>query len=740
MRYQDFKIRIEGKRGEGYDVSVESPAGNSEENIVFDFDIPAMAGQMHSLGSTVRGATRDSTLEVPDGPSPAEFGEQLFRTLFTGSIAKMYYQSYTKLSDPNVGLRIKLHLNLNDTDVIPLASVPWEYLREAANMEYLNLSRQTPLVRFLDVQRPNDVQPLDGDLRILVVISDPKGVHKLDLGAERALIENSWAQERGVAVDFLDDATADGLRSALASRAYHVLHYMGHGVHDERTGSGALVLEDQNGDAALLNAEALGQLLRNSPTLRLVFLNACDTAKTDTSRPFAGVTNRLVMAGVPAVVAMQFPISDSAAITFAKAFYSSLVAGAPVDEATAHGRLSIMVNEPQSLEWGTPVLSMRAPDGRLFDRVGAQKNDAQSAAVPPVAAPPKAAKQDVASPKRGIGSVLGFVAMGAAAVIGVGLYLVFFESEPGKVVWDAPSSNLEVGVPTSVRLKVEMPASVGDGEPIYKKSSKHFTVEVNTDSAAIASLVRSGPDSWEWMVTPRAPTEDQPAVLRADVVLLGNGDDDGPQFIEPLNLNVVVNEILEQSYRQATEGIRSRLVSTAEVIKKMGELQSNSARLSPTMNDTLQASMNALNDLATKEALINAPSFSDNTLTDRIVKLDAWKGKFQEVRYALTEEQSHPLNDQLTALRGRTNIEKLVLCSRVSTCGDGSDRFRVNTPLYVVSLPLVSGLDCRIVGPQNKECAVGAGSYRQLNVAGEYTVRVSNADGDLLAESPFTVY
>ena len=93
----------------------------------------------------------------------------------------------------------------------------------------------------------------------------------------------------------------------------------------------------------------------------------------------------------------------------------------------------------------------------------------------------------------------------------------------------------------------------------------------------------------------------------------------------------------------------------------------------------------------------------------------------------------------LSELLERPNIEKLLLCSRASSCGDGSTEFRINSRLYVGSLPKISGLDCKILGMQEKDCTVNTGSYRTLNVAGEYSVRVSNSAGDLLATQSFTI-
>ena len=70
---------------------------------------------------------------------------------------------------------------------------------------------------------------------------------------------------------------------------------------------------------------------------------------------------------MPAVVAMQFEISDEAAITFAEELYQSLIGRQdPIDVAVAEARKAIFT-EVNETEWATPVLFLRNEDGRLFD-------------------------------------------------------------------------------------------------------------------------------------------------------------------------------------------------------------------------------------------------------------------------------------------------------------------------------------------------------------------------------------
>jgi hypothetical protein len=207
-------------------------------------------------------------------------------------------------------------------------------------------------------------------LSVLVMISRPIDHQSLDVDREQANLQSalSGLVDAGMlTVTLLDKATLPALADSLLRGRYHIFHYIGHGGFDERSQDGVLVLEDEGGRGRLTSGERLAVLLGNHPTLRLVLLNACEGARTSRDDPFAGTATTLVRTGgVPAVVAMQFPITDDAAITFARGFYTALSVGRPVDASVTHARLAIFADD-NDVEWGTPVLYMRAPDGRIFD-------------------------------------------------------------------------------------------------------------------------------------------------------------------------------------------------------------------------------------------------------------------------------------------------------------------------------------------------------------------------------------
>ena len=63
---------------------------------------------------------------------------------------------------------------------------------------------------------------------------------------------------------------------------------------------------------------------------------------------------------------MQFEIADDVASTFAHEFYGALADGYPIDAAVTEARKAIFA-AGHEVEWATPVLYLRAPDGRIFD-------------------------------------------------------------------------------------------------------------------------------------------------------------------------------------------------------------------------------------------------------------------------------------------------------------------------------------------------------------------------------------
>lgn len=412
MIYEDFVLRIGPDRGDGYTVTVlSSPAGEGYGTLKLPFSeqqVENFHAIVRSLKHTRDGMAPPKARELDAshatadmlGQTPADIGTALFQALFSGQVLSLFDQSLGMVrSTPGRGMRLKLKLNPKDPGLAHLASLPWEYLHRPETDDFLSLDCRTPFVRYIDVQRPTKAPPLPDVLRILLVVSSPVGHRPLDLLQEWRDIETAFHGQSSVKVSILTQANSTSLRRKLIAESIHVLHFMGHGGFSEREGKGVLYFEGPDRQAEPVSGKALANDLKGLSDLRLVLLNACNSARTANAgdqNPFAGVANALVLGGIPSVVAMQNPISDHAAIAFGKTFYQCLADGDPVDSAVVEGRLAIKRVKSRAVEWGTPVLFMRCPDGQLFTRAKSTLSSSKATNMPRSSAPSPAAPSPAA--------------------------------------------------------------------------------------------------------------------------------------------------------------------------------------------------------------------------------------------------------------------------------------------------------------------------------------------------------
>ena len=131
----------------------------------------------------------------------------------------------------------------------------------------------------------------------------------------------------------------------------------------------------------LVTGRDLGVMIRGHRALRLVVLNACEGARSAQADPFGGVAQALVRQGIPAVIAMQFEISDPAALVFSHSFYQAIADGLPVDLAVVEARIA-MLAEGNEVEWATPCSNCVPPTAESLPRPGLHKLTAGPARQP----------------------------------------------------------------------------------------------------------------------------------------------------------------------------------------------------------------------------------------------------------------------------------------------------------------------------------------------------------------------
>jgi hypothetical protein len=361
MQYRDFDLLIE-RSGQGYRAQVlESPAGQATADFTLPFSDLELENMLLRLGRPVRAVRRLDSSEMATAKT---FGAALFNAVFSADLRACLRSSVDEARRDNAGIRVRLRL----ADPA-LADLPWEFLYVQSVNRFLALSVQTPLVRYMDL--PEVLQPIavTPPIRVLVMISSPSDYPPLDVEAEWQRLNDALGDlitAGTLSLERMEDATLSGLQRRLRRAKYHIFHFIGHGEFDQTLQEGVLLLEREQQRGHRVGSQYLGMLLHDHESLRVAVLNACEGARSSRQDPFAGSAQTLVQQGIPAVIAMQFEIADDVARTFAHEFYGALADSYPIDAAVTEARKAIFAMG-REVEWATPVLYLRAPDGRIFD-------------------------------------------------------------------------------------------------------------------------------------------------------------------------------------------------------------------------------------------------------------------------------------------------------------------------------------------------------------------------------------
>jgi hypothetical protein len=362
-QYLNFDLLIEPE-GERYRARVVAAPGLSSP-VTTSFNRPFSDLELENfflrVGRPRQGVRR---MDSPEMEAARQFGTRLFEAVFGGEVYAAYRHGLAQATEQGQGLRVRLRVTAPG-----LSDLPWEYLYNSRQDQFLSLSVGTPVVRYLEVERPVAPLRLSPPLKVLAMVASPTDYPPLDVAQEWEKLRAALRplEERGrIKLETITTATLEELQRCLRRGEYHIFHFIGHGGFDAQNRDGLLVFEDESQRGRPLSARYLATLLQDHRSLRLAVLNACEGARTSAQDVFAGAAHSLVKQALPAVIAMQFEITDLAAITFASEFYTALADGYPADAALAEARKSIFV-KGNDIEWGTPVLFTCVPDGRVFE-------------------------------------------------------------------------------------------------------------------------------------------------------------------------------------------------------------------------------------------------------------------------------------------------------------------------------------------------------------------------------------
>lgn len=384
-----------------------------------DRTITALIGQLTLLSDLIR----DRRVKIDENELLAKLsdvvkvlGEHLYNVLFKGKVIEGDSGGLEKylnnaLSQVKLLALLRVELECKDQE---LAVWPWEYLFKpdggTGHTGFLvNLAKQLVLNRILYQPGYSSKLETPRPVKVLLVGVQPKKFGRVQYERVRDYLRGlqslGWVELEEIidiypygnpeknpssAANYLPTATREyfqeriGVKERVGVKPFdpHIIHFIGHGSSFEKVSRigkmGRIGLVKEAGEVDWVDDSTFAGWLANGASLKLVFLQACESALPDPYRSASGMAMQLAQKDIPAVVAMQYKIDNQTANKFALDFYKALLAGQTVDRAVKAGRAAIdSGDEEQIYAFGLPVLYLRS-----YERVFLPENKNPGLSVP----------------------------------------------------------------------------------------------------------------------------------------------------------------------------------------------------------------------------------------------------------------------------------------------------------------------------------------------------------------------
>ncbi|MCI0485251.1 MAG: CHAT domain-containing protein [Blastocatellia bacterium] len=269
------------------------------------------------------------------------FGSKLYEKLFSPDVQRVWQEHKDRSDFLILCLRIALEAS-------QLEATPWETLHDGE--EFIAAGTNTSLSRLpLDIEPQEDLPAVPMPLKMLAFVSSPLDLEehqRLQIEREQEILleaVNAPVGQGRLHVDFEDEARLTILENSLEAE-YQILHFTGHGISP--AGGGGLLLENEHGKSLPATvAEILQSIQKGQRSLRLAVISGCQTARTLHVKGFRDLARGLARQKIPAVIAMQFSISDLAGLKLAETLYPKLAEGKPIEMALSATRRALLQNE-----------------------------------------------------------------------------------------------------------------------------------------------------------------------------------------------------------------------------------------------------------------------------------------------------------------------------------------------------------------------------------------------------------
>jgi tetratricopeptide (TPR) repeat protein len=364
----DFNIRL--KSGDTYSLEV-MPRDGSRPAVNSEFDYP-LSYMIEFEINQLDVATRNPEARVDRLKA---YGAKLYGKVFVAEVEKAWLEAKDGSGFLVACIRIA-------PEAVGLEALPWETMFDGE--EFIAAGAKTGMSRLpLDIPPQDELAAVPLPLKMLAVISSPLDLdddHRLQIEREQEILlqaVNTPAGRGRLQVDFEDEAKLDILESSLEA-GYQILHFTGHGISPKD--GGGLLLEDAKGESrATATTEILQSLQKADAGLRLAVISGCQTARTLHLAGFRDLARGLAHRKVPAVIAMQFSISDPGGLKFAEALYPKLVEGRSIEEAMSAARRALLHSDDLYLQGDALAPVLIAASGRCLQTMAAPSSESEAA-------------------------------------------------------------------------------------------------------------------------------------------------------------------------------------------------------------------------------------------------------------------------------------------------------------------------------------------------------------------------
>lgn len=311
-------------------------------------------------------------------------GEALFECLFDNQLREDFWKTYREIVVQKQE-RLQVVLEINETAMPELIAYPWELMRfpqryqrgeiQLATDPNLSLVRRRYNVTVDD--KPAIQVAANESLKISLVVAISTADSQLSQvdyqEVQGYLTRLANQQDKIQVLPVINPATSRKVAEQLRQNQPDIFHFIGHGQLISANGKevGQVALVGDSGEPDWKTADFFSRLFTQHRP-KIVILQACETGKQSETDGFSSVASRLMLQGIPVVIAMQYQVSNQTVSGFVKDFYEEIVKGKSVDFAVQQARFNIALdNGYEQLDFAIPVIYMNAVDGCLWENSAA---------------------------------------------------------------------------------------------------------------------------------------------------------------------------------------------------------------------------------------------------------------------------------------------------------------------------------------------------------------------------------